>query len=152
MSARERLADLGLELPPPPAPAAAYVPHTRVGDIVVTAGQLPLVAGTLVATGRVGDDVTLEQAQDAARIAALNLLAVAADAADGDLDRVRVVKLTVFVSSADDFVEQHLVANGASLLLAEVLGDDGIHARSAVGVPRLPLDAPVEVEAMLALS
>ncbi len=151
MSAQERLAALGLDLPPPPAPAAAYVPHTRVGDVVMTAGQLPLVDGALVATGRVGDHVTLEQAQDAARTAALNLLAVAADAAEGDLDRVRVVKLTVFVSSADDFTDQHLVANGASLLLAEVLGDAGIHARSAVGVPRLPLDAPVEVEAMLEL-
>jgi enamine deaminase RidA (YjgF/YER057c/UK114 family) len=145
-----RLTDLGLELPPAPKPAAAYVPYRAGGGLVFTAGQLPVVDGALPRTGKVGAGVTLDEAKELARTAALNVLAVAADAAD-DLDRVRVVKLTVFVASDPGFTEQHLVANGASELVAAVLGDDGIHARSAVGVPCLPLDSPVEVEAILAI-
>ncbi len=148
MDPMEKLSELGIELPEPPAPAAAYQPWRASGNHVHTAGQLPVVDGNLVATGKVGDAVTLEQAQDLARTAAINVLAVAKQAA-GSLARVRVVKLTVFVASTPDFTQQHLVANGASNLLGEVLGDDGIHARSAVGVPVLPLDAPVEVEAIL---
>jgi enamine deaminase RidA (YjgF/YER057c/UK114 family) len=154
VGAVDRLAELGLTLPDPPAPAAAYQPWSVAGDLVLTAGQLPLVDGALVRTGRCGDEVTTEDAADLARTAAVNVLAVARAAAggsDADLDRVRVVKLTVFVASTLDFTEQHLVANGASTLVAEVLGDDGVHARSAVGVASLPLGSPVEVEAILQL-
>jgi enamine deaminase RidA (YjgF/YER057c/UK114 family) len=149
-----RLAELGMTLPDAPAPAASSQPLALSGDLVLTAGQLPLVDGALPRTGRCGDTVTTEQAQELARAAAINVLAVARAAAGGsddDLDRVRVVKVTVFVASAPDFTEQHLVANGASDLLAEVLGDAGVHARSAVGVASLPLDSPVEVEAILQL-
>lgn len=148
MSAADRLAALGLELPEVPAPAAAYVPSARVGSLVQTAGQLPMRDGALPMTGKVGDEVSLEQAQDLARQCALNVLAVGASHVDGDLDRLRVVKLTVFVASVPTFSDQHLVANGASTLVGEVLGDHGIHARSAVGVPVLPLDSPIEVEAL----
>ncbi len=149
MSALERLRELGEELPPVPSPAAAYVPMATTGNLVLTAGQLPIVDGELAMTGKVGEGVELDEAQDLARRAALNVLAVAASVADGDLDRIRVVKLTVFVASAPDFTDQHLVANGASNLVGEVLGDHGVHARSAVGVASLPLDAPVEVEAIV---
>ncbi len=145
-----RLAALGLSLPPVPTPAAAYQPYARTGSLVFTAGQLPVVDGELVRTGRLGAELTTDEGADLARIAALNVLAVAAEAA-GSLDRVRIVKVVVFVASADGFAEQHLVANGASALLGEVLGDAGVHARSAVGVPSLPLGAPVEVEAVLTL-
>ncbi len=149
MSVAERLAELGLELPPAPAPAAAYVPWCRTGELIVTAGQLPLAGGALLATGLVGSDVDLKTATSCARQCALNVLAVIADAC-GDLEHVRrVVKLTVFVASAPGFTEQHLVANGASELLAAVLGDRGVHARSAVGTAALPLAAPVEVEAII---
>jgi enamine deaminase RidA (YjgF/YER057c/UK114 family) len=149
MGARERLAELGLELPEVPAPAAAYVPVVRTGSLVQTAGQLPMRDGSLPATGKVGGEVDVEAAQGLARQAALNALAAAASAVDGDLDRLRVLKLTVFVASTPDFTEQHLVANGASNLVGDVLGDHGVHARSAVGVPVLPLDSPVEVEALV---
>ncbi len=145
-----RLAALGLSLPPVPTPAAAYQPYARTGSLVFTAGQLPVVDGELIRTGRLGAELTTDEGADLARAAALNVLAVAAEAA-GSLDRVRIVKVVVFVASADGFTEQHLVANGASTLLGEVLGDAGVHARSAVGVPSLPLGAPVEVEAVLAL-
>jgi enamine deaminase RidA (YjgF/YER057c/UK114 family) len=151
MGALERLAELGLELPAAPPPAAAYLPGRRSGDLLFTAGQLPLAGGTMTATGTVGGPVSLETAVEAARTAALNVLAVAAEAS-GDLDAVRVVKLTVFVASATSFTDQHLVANGASELIADVLGDAGVHARSAVGVAVLPLDAPVEIEAILELA
>ena len=149
MTASERLAELGLELPPPPAPAAAYVPWCRTGQLLLTAGQLPLADGALLATGIVGATVDLETAVACARQCALNVLAVVADAT-GDLEQVqRVVKLTVFVASTADFTDQHLVANGASELVAAVLGDAGLHARSAVGTAALPLGAPVEVEAIV---
>jgi enamine deaminase RidA (YjgF/YER057c/UK114 family) len=144
----ERLASLGLTLPAVPAPAAAYQPFARAGQLVFTAGQLPLVDGRLQATGLLGDGIDVEAGAGLARIAGLNVLAVAA-AALGGLDTVRVVKVTVFVASAAGFTEQHLVANGASELLGEVLGDAGLHARSAVGVPALPLGSPVEVEAIV---
>lgn len=147
MSVQQRLAELGLVLPPAPSPAAAYVPALRDGDHVVTAGQVPVVDGALPATGRCGDEIDLDQAQDLARTAALNLLAVCADQVE-DLDRVRLLRLGVFVASADGFTDQHLVANGASLLLHDVLGDRGVHARSAVGVAWLPMNAPVEVEGL----
>lgn len=148
MTPTEKLAELGITLPEPPAPAAAYQPFATTGNLILTAGQIPVVDGTPVATGKVGVDLTTEQAQDVARTCAINVLAVARKAA-GSLDRVRCVKLTVFVASDPGFSDQHLVANGASNLIGEVLGQDGLHARSAVGVPVLPLDVPVEVEAIL---
>lgn len=143
----QRLEQLGLTLPTPPSAAAAYKPWNASGNLVHTAGQLPVVDGQLPATGKVGGEVSLAEAEKMARQCAVNLLAQAKDAA-GDLARVRVVKLTCFVASTPDFTRQHLVANGASELLAEVLGEDGRHARSAVGVPVLPLDSPVEIEAI----
>lgn len=148
MSAADRLAALGLTLPPVATPAAAYQPFARTGDLVVTAGQLPVIDGALPHTGKLGAELTTEQGAELARTAALNVLAAAAAAAGG-LERVRIVKLTVFVASTPDFTEQHLVANGASELLGEVLGEHGIHARSAVGVSVLPLDSPVEIEALV---
>jgi enamine deaminase RidA (YjgF/YER057c/UK114 family) len=151
MTAATRLADLGLVLPPVPAPAAAYRPYVRHGDLVLTAGQLPMVDGALPKTGKLDAELTTDEGTALAKRAALNLLAIADQVADGDLERVTVLKLTVFVASVPGFSEQHLVANGASDLLGEVLGDAGVHARSAVGVPVLPLDSPVEVEAIFAL-
>jgi len=147
MSAVEdRLAELGLTLPGVAAPLAAYVPAVRSGSYVFTAGQLPLVDGKLPLTGKVGAEVTAEEAKELARTAALNGLA-AVKSVLGDLDRVkRVIKVTGFVASAPDFTGQPGVVNGASELLGEVLGEAGIHARSAVGVAVLPLDAPVEIE------
>ncbi len=143
-----RLAELGVELPPPPSPAAAYQAWARAGDLLFTAGQVPMVDGDLPRTGKLGADLTTAEGAELARTAALNVLAVVKDAV-GSLDLVRMVKLTVYVASAPGFTDQHLVANGASEFLAEVLGDHGVHARSAVGVPTLPLDSPVEVEAVV---
>lgn len=146
MTASERLAELGIELPPVAKPVAAYVPAVEAGGVVVTSGQLPSVAGELVARGRVGDEVSPEDAAAAARTAVLNALAAAADVVGG-IDRIgRIVKVVVYVASAPDFTGQPLVANGASVLLGEVFGDAGAHARSAVGVTSLPLGAPVEIE------
>ncbi len=147
-SPHARLAALGIELPEAPAPAATYVPWVRSGALVFTAGQLPLQGGGLLATGKLGGQVALADGQACARACAVNVLAQL-QAATGDLARIRrIVKLTVFVASEPGFVEQHLVANGASELLGDVFGDVGSHARSAVGVASLPLDAPVEVEAV----
>lgn len=140
-----RLAGLGLQLPPPPTALAAYQPAVVADGWVFTAGQLPLRDGHLVAAGLVGADVDTEQAAQAARIAALNGLAAIAAAA-GDLDRIRIIKVTGFVASAPGYTDQPTVLNGASHLLADALGDNGVHARSAVGVSALPLGAPVEVE------
>lgn len=142
----ERLAELGIELPEVVAPVAAYVPTARTGNLVFTSGQLPMVNGQLVATGKLGADVTLEQGAEAARACAVNALAALADAAGGLDNIVRVVKVVIFVSSAPEFTDQPKVGNGASELLGQVLADAGQHARSAVGVATLPLDAPVEVE------
>ena len=145
-SATERLAGLGLSLPPVPPPVAAYVPAVRTGNYVYTSGQLPLVDGKLQGTGKVGDGVAPGEAAVLARTAALNALAAAASVAGG-LDAItRIVKVTCFVASAPSFTGQAQVANGASELLLEVLGDAGRHARSAVGMAVLPLDSPVEVE------
>ena len=146
--ASARLEQLGLTLPVVPTPAAAYQPWSRSGGLVFTSGQLPTVEGALPRTGRLGAELTTDEGAELARIAALNVLAVAAEAA-GDLDAVRVVKLVVFVASTAAFTEQHLVANGASTLIGEVLGDAGVHARAAVGVASLPLGSPVEVEAII---
>lgn len=151
MTPEERLAALGITLPLPPAPAAAYVGWVRAGDLVFTAGQLPLEDGSLVAVGVLGDGLDVEEGQRCARACGVNVLAQVRAAA-GELSRVRrVVKLTVFVSSAPSFTDQHLVANGCSEVIGEVLGDAGRHARSAVGVPALPMNAPVEVEAVVEL-
>lgn len=151
MTPDERLADLGITLPAAPMPVAAYVPWTRSGNLVYTAGQLPLEGGELVAVGVMGTDVDLALGQRCARACAVNLLAQLR-AASGELTRVvRVVKVTVFVASAPGFTDQHLVANACSELLAEVLGDAGRHARSAVGVACLPLGAPVEADAVAEL-
>jgi enamine deaminase RidA (YjgF/YER057c/UK114 family) len=141
-----RLAELGLELPEVAAPIAAYVPALRTGDYVYTSGQLPMVAGKLDLTGKVGAEVTAEEAKEQAKICAINALA-AVKSVIGDLDKIeRVVKVVGFVASAPDFTGQPGVVNGASELLGAVLGDAGVHARSAVGVAVLPLDAAVEVE------
>ncbi|MEU7893651.1 RidA family protein [Nonomuraea sp. NPDC049152] len=146
MTPEEKLAELGLTLPEVVAPLAAYVPAVRTGDYVYTSGQLPMVEGKLPQTGKVGAEVSAEEGRDLARICALNALA-AVKSQIGDLSKVkRIVKVVVFVASAPDFTAQPQVGNGASELLRDVLGDLGVHARSAVGVAVLPLDAPVEVE------
>lgn len=145
-----RLAELGLTLPQPAAPVAAYVPTVEAGGLLHVSGQLPFVDGALV-TGRLGEDVDLEQGAAAARACGLMILAQV-QAALGTLDRVeRVVKLGAFISSTPSFTDQPKVANGASELMAEVFGDAGRHARSAVGVPVLPLGAAVEVDAVIAV-
>lgn len=151
MSAHQRLEELGLTLPPVVPPVAAYVPAVRSGNLVFTSGQLPMVEGELPGTGKVGAMVTAEQAKGMARTCALNGLA-AIDALVGLDAVVKVVKVVGFVASAPDFTGQPGVVNGASELLGEVFeGDAGQHARSAVGVASLPLDAPVEVELVVEL-
>jgi enamine deaminase RidA (YjgF/YER057c/UK114 family) len=145
MSVAARLKELGLALPPVVPPVAAYVPAVQTGNLVYTSGQLPMVDGELPAVGKVGAQVTAEQGKELARACALNALA-AIDALVGIDSVVRVVKVVGFVASSPDFTGQPGVINGASELLGEVFGDQGRHARSAVGVAALPLDAPVEVE------
>ncbi len=142
----ERAAALGLEIPGVAAPLASYVPAARSGAYVHTSGQLPIVAGELVSTGKVGADLDAERAAELAQICALNAIA-AVRAEVGELSRVRrIVKVVGFVASAPDFYDQPQVINGASDLLGKIFGDAGTHARSAVGVAVLPRDAPVEVE------
>jgi len=140
-----RLAELGIALPPVVPPVASYVPASRAGNLVFTSGQLPMVQGAMAHTGLVGGPVTAEQAKELARACALNALA-AVDALVGIDNVVRVVKVVGFVASAPGFTGQPGVVNGASELFAEIFGEAGQHARSAVGVVGLPLDAPVEVE------
>lgn len=145
----ERLAELGLAVPEVAKPVAAYVPAARSGNHVFTSGQLPMRDGTLMATGKVGGEVTAEEAYECARQCALNALA-AIRAEIGELSRIkRIVKVVAFVASTPDFTGQPGVANGASELFGDVFGDAGRHARSAVGVPVLPLDSPVEVELLV---
>jgi enamine deaminase RidA (YjgF/YER057c/UK114 family) len=142
----ERLAALGLAVPEVAKPVAVYVPSVRSGDHVFTSGQLPMRSGELILTGKVGGDVSLEEAVECARQCGLNAIA-AVKAEVGDLAAVkRVVKVVCFVASTPDFTGQPQVANGVSELLGEVFAEAGVHARSAVGVSVLPLDAPVEVE------
>ena len=145
----KRLSDLGVALPAAAAPAANYVPFMRTGNLVFTAGQLPLRDGKLQFTGLLGRDVDTAAGKEAANLCPINILAQA-KAAIGDLEKIkRLVKITVFVASAPDFTEQHLVANGASDFLVAVLGEPGKHSRSAVGTASLPLNAAVEIEAVI---
>lgn len=145
----ERLKSLGVELPVPAKSVANYLPCVQAGQLLVTSGQLPLKDGKLAATGLLGHDLDVAAGQEAARCCAANVLAQAR-AAIGDLEKIgRLVKITVFVASAPGFCEQHLVANGASDFFTAVLGDRGRHARSAVGVASLPMNAAVEVEAII---
>jgi enamine deaminase RidA (YjgF/YER057c/UK114 family) len=145
MNASARLGQLGVALPELVAPLASYVPAVRTGNLVYTSGQLPIAEGELAGTGKVGADVSPEDAKAMARLCALNALA-AVNSLVGIDAVTRVVKVVGFVASAAGFNGQPGVVNGASDLLAEVFGDQGAHARSAVGVSELPLDAPVEVE------
>jgi enamine deaminase RidA (YjgF/YER057c/UK114 family) len=148
----ERLAELGLAVPEVAKPVAAYVPAVRSGNHVFTSGQLPMRAGELMLTGKVGDDVSAEEAYACAQQCALNAIA-AVKAEIGDLSAVeKIVKVVVFVASTPDFTGQPGVANGASELFGNVFGDAGVHARSAVGVSALPLDAPVELELLVEVS
>lgn len=148
----ERLKNLGVELPQPPKPVASYIGFVRHGDLVFVSGQVPLVDGKLACTGIVGRDVTTEAAADAARVCAINILAQMAVACDGDLQRVeRCVRLGGFVASAPDYFDHPKVINGASDFIGEVLGEKGAHARAAVGVAALPMNASVEVDGIFAI-
>lgn len=152
MNLKNRLAELGVELPVVTPPVAAYVPAVATDRQVIVSGQLPLVKGTLARTGLVPQDVSLQDAQALARTCIINALAAADHALGGDWSRFeRVLRVGVFVAGAPQFTSQHLVANGASEFLAEVFGDAGPHARAAVGVSSLPLNAPVEVELLIGL-
>ena len=149
----QRLAARGLELPAAPAPAANYIPCTISGKLLFVAGQLPFVGGKVAVAGRLGEDVSLEQGQEAARICALNLLAQARAACGGDLSRLaRCIKLGGFVSCTPAFSEHPAVINGASDLMVEAMGQAGQHARFAVGCASLPRDAAVEVEGIFELA
>ncbi|MCK4343348.1 MAG: RidA family protein [Phycisphaerae bacterium] len=150
----ERLQDLNLTLPTVAKPVGAYVPAVRHNDTLLLSGQIPLQDGQLAYTGKVGGPTgrTLEEAQAAARLCALNAVAVGADSAGGIDNLTRVLKVVVYVASNDGFTEPHRVANGASDLLADIFGEAGQHARAAVGVAVLPLDATVEVDVTFALA
>ena len=151
MGAKERLVELGIELPPAPTPVASYVPVRVSGNLAFASGMVPLAEGLPIVTGRVGEDVSIEEGAQAARRCALQALA-ALDEAVG-LDRVQgIVKVTAFVVSADGFTDQPKVANGASDLFVEVFGESGKHARAAVSSPSLPLGVPVEIEAIAELT
>jgi enamine deaminase RidA (YjgF/YER057c/UK114 family) len=147
----EKLSELGIELPAVPAPAGAYVPAVRTGNLVYTAGQVPFVDGAIAATGKVGQEISPEEAKAHARTCALNALAAVHDLVGVD-SVVRVVKVVGFVASAEGFTGQPAVINGASELFGEIFGDAGRHARSAVGVAELPLGVPVEVELIVEVS
>lgn len=146
MQIEARALELGLEIPEPPKPVAAYVPGVRVGNLVYTSGQVPFVKGELKYRGRIGQDLTLEQGNAAAQTCALNCLGVVKSLI-GDLDKVeRIVKITGFVASADHFTDQAKVMNGASELVAQIFGEKGKHARAALGTNVLPLNSACEVE------
>ena len=148
----KRLGEIGITLPPPGAPGGNYVPFVVVGDLAFMAGQVAREAGKMKYTGKVGRDLTVEQAAAAARLCAVNLLAQLKSACGGDLDRVdRCVRLGGFVNSPPDFFDHPKVVNGASDLMGEVFGERGQHARTAVGVSALPLDSAVEIEAIFLL-
>ncbi len=148
-----RLRDLGIELAEPPAPVAAYVPFVITGNLIFVSGQVSAVPSGQRYAGKVGLDLTVEQGHQAARLCGLNILAQLRAALDGDLDRVkRIVKLTGFVNCADGFTQQPQVVNGASELMVDVFGDDGRHARAALGANALPLGMAVEVDAVAAFT
>jgi enamine deaminase RidA (YjgF/YER057c/UK114 family) len=148
-----RLARLGVTLPSAAAPAANYLPFIRHEGVLYFSGQLPILAGGVAVRGRLGESVSLEDGRKAARLCAINILAQAKAALDGDLERIRqVLRITGFVASSPHFAEQHLVLNGASDFLVEALGERGRHARAAVGMAALPLDAAVEVDAIIAVA
>mmetsp|Transcript_14392 Transcript_14392/g.24075 ORF Transcript_14392/g.24075 Transcript_14392/m.24075 type:complete len:185 (-) Transcript_14392:95-649(-) len=143
----KRIADLGYTLPTVPTPKGNYVQYTRTGNLIYTAGHLPQPAGGDIITGKLGVDMTVEQGYEAAKYAGLSIIATV-KAAAGNLDRVRVVKVLGFVACSDDFTAQPSVINGCSDLFGEIFGDKGCHARSAVGTNTLPLNIPVEIEAI----
>ncbi len=147
----ERLKEMGLELPPVAKPLAAYTPYVRYGDLLLLSGQVTLRDGQLAYQGKVGREHDVDSAQKAARLCALNSIAVAADAAAGIDNIQRVLKVVVYVASAEGFTDQHLVANGASNFLQEVFGDAGVHARAAVGVAELPMNSTVEIDVTFSL-
>ena len=148
MTVEKKIEELGIDLPAASAPAAMYIPVKQTGSILFVSGQIPMVKGAMLHPGHVGAEVSLEEAQEAARVCVINMLA-AVRFHLGDLDRVKnVVKLQAFVNSADGFNRQHIVTNAASQLLFDVFGEAGRHARTAVGVSQLPMDAPVEIEAV----
>jgi len=152
MSPSQMLAELAIVLPPVTAPIGSYVPGIRTGNLVLVSGQLPFREGKLTATGKVGADLTVEEAARASRQAGLNALAIAAHTAGG-IDRItRIVRLAVFVNSAPGFTDQPIVANGASDLMIEIFGEAGKHVRAAVGASELPRNAAVEVELMAEVS
>lgn len=146
MNIEKKLSEMGIELPATPKPVAAYIPAIQTGDLLFTSGQIPIVKGEVKYVGKAGADVSIEDAYQAAKICALNALS-AAKSVVGDLDKIeQVVKVVGFVNSAPNFSQQPAVINGASEFLKELLGDQGIHARSAVGVAELPLNVSVELE------
>ncbi|MEG6586857.1 RidA family protein [Dendrosporobacter sp. 1207_IL3150] len=146
MSFEAKLKEMGITIPDVPKPVAAYVPAVKIGDTIYTSGQIPFVAGELKYKGKVGKDISLEEGYEAAKVCVINALAAVKSLA-GSLDNVeKIVKVVGFVNSAPGFVDQPKVINGASELLAEVFGEAGAHARSAVGVAELPIDSAVEVE------
>lgn len=146
MAISDQLKALGIQIPPVPAALAAYIPSKRSGNLIFTSGQLPLVAGKLRKTGKVGGGITLDEAKQEARQCLLNGLSTLLLHIDS-LDQIKsIVKLGVYVASTENFTEQHLVANGASELIAEIFGEKGKHARFAIGVTSLPLNACVELE------
>src|SRR5688572_4717962 len=148
----KRLAEIGVTLPPPGAPGGNYVPYVIVGELAFMAGQVAREAGKMKYVGKVGRDISVEKAAEAARLCAINLLAQLKAACGGDLDRVeRCVRVGGFVNSPPDFLEHPKVINGASDLICEIFGERGQHARTAVGVAALPLDSAVEVEAIFQL-
>jgi enamine deaminase RidA (YjgF/YER057c/UK114 family) len=152
MSREQRLRELGVELPPAPKPVANYVPAIRTGRLLFLSGVLPMINGRLSYTGKLGRDLTVEQGAEAARLALLNALAIV-KAEIGNLDRIaQVVRMTGHVASAEGFAQQPAVVNGASDLLVAVLGDQGRHARIAVGAAELPLNAPVELDLIVEIS
>lgn len=149
MKIEERIKELGIEIPQAAAPAAMYVPVKQTGNLLFVSGQIPVKEGVMQFTGKAGAEKTLEEAQEAAKLCAINIVAQV-KAFVGDLDKVKdIVKITVFVASQTGFDKQHLVANGASQVLFDIFGEAGRHTRSAVSVNQLPLDATVEVEAII---
>lgn len=149
MIIEKRIEELGINLPPSSPPGAMYIPVKQLGNALFIAGQVPFVNGKLEVSGKVGDTVSIEQAQESARRCIINLMAALKDYL-GDLDKVKnIVKIQVFVNSKVGFDEQHIVANAASQLLYDVFGEKGRHARTAVGTNQLPMNAPVEIEAIV---